>query len=110
MLNFYRRFLPHAAATQAPLHTLLAGPRTRGSQSINWTPEIKRAFEECKASLSRATMLAHPEGTAPIALVTDSSTTAMGAVLQQRTKDTLQPLTLFSKKISTAQQKYSAYD
>jgi hypothetical protein len=49
MLNYYRRFLPHAAATQASLHTLLAGPRTKGSQSIKWTPELNRAFEECKA-------------------------------------------------------------
>ena len=40
MLNYYRRFLPHAAATQAPLDTLLAGPRTKGSQSINWTTEL----------------------------------------------------------------------
>ena len=110
MLNFYRRFLPHAAATQAPLHTLLAGPRTKGSQSINWTPELSQAFEDCKTSLSLATMLAHPDGTAPIALVTDASTTAMGAVLQQRAKDTWQPLAFFSKKMSTAQQKYSAYD
>ena len=110
MLNFYRRFLPHAAATQAPLHDLLAGPRTKGSQTINWTPALSQSFEECKASLSRATMLAHPDGAAPIALVTDASTTAMGAVLQQRTPDAWQPLAFFSKKMSTAQQKYSAYD
>ena len=35
MLNFYRWFLPHAAATQAHMHTILAGPCTKGSQSIN---------------------------------------------------------------------------
>ena len=29
MLNFYRRFLPYAAATQAPLHTFLTGPRAK---------------------------------------------------------------------------------
>ena len=110
MLNFYRRFLPHAAATQAPLHALLAGPRTKGSQPINWTPALSQAFEECKASLSQAAMLAHPDGAAPIALVTDASTTAMGAVLQQRTQDSWRPLAFFSKKMSTAQQKYSAYD
>ena len=72
MLNFCCRFLPHAAATQAHLHALLAGPRTKDSQSINWTPELIRAFEKCKASLSRATMLAHPDETAPIALVIDA--------------------------------------
>jgi hypothetical protein len=110
MLNFYRRFLPNAEATQAPLHALLAGPRSRGSQPINWTPELTQAFEDCKASLSRAAMLAHPDCTAPIALVTDASTTAMGAVLQQQIRDTWQPLAFFSKKMSGAQQKYSAYD
>jgi hypothetical protein len=44
----------------------------------------------------------------PIALVTDASTTAMGVVLQQQTKHTWQTLNFFSKKMSTAQQKYSA--
>jgi hypothetical protein len=28
MLNFYRQFLPHAAAIQAPLHAALSGPKT----------------------------------------------------------------------------------
>jgi hypothetical protein len=49
MLNFYRRFLPHAAAaTQAPLHAALSDPRVKGSHSIIWTPDFHRAFKECK--------------------------------------------------------------
>jgi hypothetical protein len=55
-------------------------------------------------------MLANPDGAVPIALVTDASTTAMGAVLQQWTQNTWQPLAFFSKKMSMAQQKYSVYD
>jgi hypothetical protein len=38
--------------------------------------------------LSRATLLAHPDPSAPLALVTDASTSAMGAVLQQRVNNT----------------------
>ena len=34
----------------------------------------------------------------------------MGAVLQQQTKDVWQPLPFFSRKLSPAQQKYSAYE
>jgi hypothetical protein len=34
----------------------------------------------------------------------------MGAVLQQRVNNTWQPLAFVSKKLSPAQQKYSAYD
>jgi hypothetical protein len=34
MLNFYRRFLPHAAATQASLHAALSGPGAKGPNPI----------------------------------------------------------------------------
>jgi hypothetical protein len=104
MLNFYSRFLHHAAATQTPLHDVLSGPRIKGSLPITWTPELLKAFGECKASLSRATLLAHPDPFARLALVTDASTSAMGAVLQQRVKNAWQPLAFFSKKLNQAQQ------
>jgi cleavage and polyadenylation specificity factor subunit 1 len=99
MLNFYRRFLPHAAATQAPLHDVIYGPRVKGSHPITWIPELLTAFEESKASLSRATLLAHLDPSAPLAPVTDASTSAMGVVLQQHVENVWQLRAFFSKKI-----------
>jgi len=58
MLNFYRRFLPHTAAMQAPLHAFLACPGSKCSQPVDWTQALNQAFEECKTSLSHAAMLA----------------------------------------------------
>jgi len=84
MLNFYPRFLPHAAAIQTPLHDALSGPKVKGSLPVTWNDTLVAGFNECKGSLSQATLLAHPHPTAPLALVTDASTTAMNAVLQQR--------------------------
>jgi cleavage and polyadenylation specificity factor subunit 1 len=110
MLNFYRQFLPHATATQASLHDILTGPRFKGSHLITQMPELQKSFEECKASLSRSTLLAHPDPSASLALVTDASTSAIGSILQQRVKNAWQPLAFFSKKINPVQQKYSAYD
>jgi hypothetical protein len=110
MLNFYMRFLRQASATQASLHDVLSGPRVKGSHPISWTLELHKTFEECKASLSRAMLLAHPEPTAQLALVTDASTSAMGAMLQQLVNNTWQPQAFFSKNLNPAQQKYSAYD
>jgi hypothetical protein len=98
MLNFYRRVLPHAVDTQAPLHAAISGPRVKGSHPITCTPELLKAFEECKTSLSRAILLAHPDPSATLALVTDASTSAMGAVLQQRVKNAWRP---FFKKAET---------
>jgi cleavage and polyadenylation specificity factor subunit 1 len=110
MLNFYMRFLPHAAATQASQHDVLSGPSVKGPHSITWTPELLKAFEECKTSLSRANLLAHPDPSEPLALVTDAFSSAMGAVLQQHVENAWQPLAFFSKKLNNAQQKYSAHD
>jgi len=108
MLNFYRRFFPQAATFQAQLHDALSGPK--GSHPVTWDDTLVAAFNECKISLSQATLLAHPHPTAPLALVTDASTTAVGAVLQQRVQDVWQPLAFFFRKLNPAQQKYSAYD
>jgi hypothetical protein len=107
MLNFYRRFLPHAAATLAPLHDVLSVPRVKGSHLVTCPPEILKAFEECKASLSLATLTANLDPSAPLALVTDASTSAIGAVL--RAKNAWQ-LLAFSNKLNPAPKKYSAYD
>ena len=97
MLHFYWRFVPHAASIQVPLHDVLSGPRVKGSRLVSWTDALVAAFE-CKTSLSRSTPLAHPDPTAPLALITDASATAMGAVLQQRVQDVWQPVAFFSKK------------
>jgi hypothetical protein len=82
MLNFYRRVLPRAASLQAPLHDVLSGTKVKGSHPISWTAALT-SFKQCKTSLSEAALLAHPNPSATLALVTDASTTAMGDVLQQ---------------------------
>jgi len=105
MLNFYRCFLSNAASTQAPLHDVLSGPKVKGSHPVTWSEALFADFDDCKASLSRAALLAHPNPTAPLALVTDDSTTAMGAVIQQRVQGVWQPLAIFSRKLRPAQQK-----
>lgn len=109
MINFYRRFLQGAAKSQAPLHNLLTGS-VKGSHPVNITGEALRAFENCKESLCHATLLAHPDMGAKLALVTDASDTAIGGVLQQLNGGQWQPLAFFSHKLSPSQKKYSPYD
>jgi cleavage and polyadenylation specificity factor subunit 1 len=110
MLNFYQQFTPQAACIQAPLHAALASPKVKGSQPVGWTPTMVQAFEECKASLSNATLLAHLDPSATLALFTDASDIAIGAALQQRVCDAWQTLAFYSHKLSPALQKYSLYD
>ncbi|XP_066964160.1 lysophosphatidylserine lipase ABHD12-like isoform X3 [Macrobrachium rosenbergii] len=52
----------------------------------------------------------HSLGTGSPTLTTDTSNTAVGAVLEQDTDDGCHPLAFFSKKLMTAEQKYSTFD
>lgn len=109
MSNFFRRFLPKAAEIQAPLNNLLQG-NVKGKTPVNWTTEAIKAFEATKESLAQATLLAHPQINAQLAIFSDASDFAIGASLQQRVDNAWQPLDFFSKKLSPAEAKYGAYD
>lgn len=109
-LNFYRRFIPEAAKKQAPLNSLLVGMQGKTSKPINLTSEQVEAFENCKSSISHATLLVHPDPDAELAIQTDASDVAIGAVLQQRKGNDWQPMAFFSRKLSQPQRKYSTFD
>jgi len=109
MFNFYRRFIPRASAAQAPLTSLLVD-RAKGNKPIQWNPEAHQAFQDTKNCLAEATMLAHPQHEALLALFTDASDTAIGAVLQQMVQGQWEPLGFFSRKLSNAERNYGAYD
>ncbi|XP_076384453.1 uncharacterized protein LOC143263180 [Megalopta genalis] len=109
MMNFYRRFIPRAAQVQAAMNNLLSG-NAKGRTPIHWNAEAVVAFEESKRALAQATLLAHPQIGAPLALTCDASDFAVGAVLQQDTGNGWEPIGFFSKKLSAAETNYGAYD
>ena len=108
MVTFYHRFLPHAAALLKPLYQARQG--LCKTQKITWTTELTQAFERIKQQLAAATMLVHPKENAELALVTDASDVAVGAVLQQKHQDAWQPLAFFSRHLRKAELQYSAFD
>lgn len=83
MINFYRRFIPAAARILSPLSDLLKGSK-KDSAPVKWTADAEDAFRESKRALAGATLLAHPVPGAPICVVVDASSSAIGAALQQR--------------------------
>nr|VZI05873.1 unnamed protein product [Spirometra erinaceieuropaei] len=105
MVNYYHRFLPHGATILQPLNSLL----THSKKTLVMTEEAVRSFNDVKAALSDATLLAHPRSDAQLTLMTDASSTAVGASLQQTVRGVLQPLVFFSKKLSPAETRYSVF-
>lgn len=110
MINFYRRFIPHAVENQMKLQQLVNGNKRNDNTPIIWTDETKQMFEKCKNDLANASLLAFPSKDAELSLWVDASMESVGAVLHQTINGTLQPLGFYSKKLTSAQQKYSTYD
>lgn len=106
MINYYHRFLPGIAATLAPLHAQASGK----GQKIEWSSICQDAFDKTKTLLSEAVLLHHPQSDAPTSLTVDASNTAIGAQLEQRQGSSWAPLAFFSRKLSDAEKKYSAFD
>ncbi|KAK3740023.1 hypothetical protein RRG08_005294 [Elysia crispata] len=108
MINFYHRFIPHAAALLRPLYSALK--KSKPHQIINWTNDMCESFTSSKAALADATMLSHPKPGASISLTSDASDQAVGAVLEQYVDGFWQPLAFFSKQRRPPEQKYSTFD
>ena len=108
LVNFYSRFVPHLSVIMDPLFKATAGRAKK--DSITWTDSMHTAFKDTKDALASATLLVHPHPSAPTALTTDASDHGIGAVLEQFISGSWQPLSFFSKALSLAESKYSAFD
>ena len=106
LVNFYHRFIPGCAHTLQPLNACLS---SRGKE-LQLSPVAAKAFSTIKQSLAEATLLSYPQPNATIAIITDASDIAVGAVLQQHVRDTWQPIAYFSRKLKPSETRYSTFD
>ncbi|GFV63941.1 retrovirus-related Pol polyprotein from transposon 17.6 [Trichonephila clavipes] len=111
VLNFYRRFLPKAAEQHYLLSEFLKGSKgKKDSKPLNWSSEAIIAFQRCTQALADAALLAHSSPSALFALHVDASDYAIGGALHQVVDSELQPLAFFSRKLTSSEKSYSAYD
>ncbi len=78
MGNYYRRFLKGFSELVKPLVEL-----TKKDHTFRWTETCQVAFEELKARLTGAEVMAYPQADSPFILDTDASEHSIGAVLSQ---------------------------
>ncbi|BHF64801.1 hypothetical protein SprV_0200780800 [Sparganum proliferum] len=107
LLNYYRHFIRHCAATLAPLTDLLKSK----AKPIELSSAAHSAFEAAKNALADATLLHHlsSDPHAQLILTTDASNSALGAVLHQQVNNQLQSLAFFSRKLQPAQARYGTF-
>ena len=106
MVNYYRRFIPNAAAHLFHLFEALKGK----PKVLVWNNERQKSFEATKKALAEATLLHHPRPGAQLALTTDASNQAIGGVLEQLGHQGWEPLAFWSAKLEANQMQWPPYD
>ncbi|GBM68676.1 Transposon Ty3-I Gag-Pol polyprotein [Araneus ventricosus] len=111
MLNFYRRFLPNAADTQASLHEFLKNSKKNDKRPVSWTDVTLAAFEKCKADIINADTLTFHAPNQQLSIMVDASDLAIGAVLHTTTSlGHHRPLTFaFTKKSDSSSPRQLRY-
>lgn len=102
-VNFYHKFIPNLADTTLPLMQIKQTTKSK-KEKIKLSQDQIDAFNRVKQALAKATTLNHPDPQATLIIETDSSTYAMGSVLNQLTVEkTIEPLFFFSRKYAASQ-------
>ena len=109
LVNFYHRFVKNCVRIMQPLNALLATSKDDKNQ-LQCTDEAMTAFTRIKEALASATLLFHPKQDAPTSIMTDASSSAVGAVLQQYIDHQWCPIAYFSKRLKPSEMKYSTFD
>ena len=102
LAGYYRRHVQNFAELAKPLTNL-----TRKDVPFEWTKEHQNAFEKLKRSLSTEQLLIYPDFTQPFIVACDASTKAIGAVLSQLKEGQERPVTYCSRRLNSAESKYS---
>ena len=96
LMNFYHRFVKNCARIIQPLNTLVA--QTKDDKShLQWNDNTMAAFTTIKEALASAILLFHPKQEAPTSIMTDASSSAVGAVLQQYINHQWCPIAYFQR-------------
>ncbi|KAL4352593.1 hypothetical protein GQ457_06G013560 [Hibiscus cannabinus] len=99
--GYYRRFIQGFASIAAPLSDLL-----KKGEDFEWNLAAQEAFDQLKAMLCNAPVLALPQFDETFFVETDASGVGIGAVLVQGNK----PIAYFSQKLSARMQGESTYN
>ena len=103
-LNFYRRCIPDLAKRSIALTNL-----TKEKNKFVWNQQAEKEFLDLKDSLARIPSLFLPDMKREFILYTDSSSTALGAVLAQFDKNNFPcPVAFASRKLKDVESRYSA--
>lgn len=102
LASYYRRFVKGFADIARPLHQL-----AKKGKRFQWTEDCQRAFDQLKASLITAPVLAYPDPNKTFILDTDASDVGIGAVLSQEWGGHERVVAYASRALTKQERKYA---
>eukprot|EP00171_Calliarthron_tuberculosum_P016938 IDg16938t1 len=106
LVSFFRRFIKDFSTLARPLTEL-----TKKNKSIkNWNDQCTDSFNKLKRALTSAPVLGHVDWSLPFKGHVDASQISVGGTLTQTVNGKEHAIAYFSRKLSPAQQNYSAND
>ena len=104
--QFCAKFIPAFSTISSPLWEL-----TRTGKPWLWDTKEEEAFDQIKALLTTATVMAYFTKDAKIRLVTDAPPVGLGAILEQQQEDgSYRPVYYASRKLSNVEKRYSQFE
>jgi hypothetical protein len=103
--QWFAPFVPGLAALAAPLWSLL-----KKDAEVAWTPAATQACAKIRDAILNAEPLAQYTPGTPLTLRTDASILGIGGVLLQLANGMDRPLAFYSRKLTSAEQKYSTLE
>lgn len=113
-INYYRRTLPKVngkrpAEVLQPLYEAATRKTTKAFAAIWEEENLEESFKEAKQMLMSACQLEHPDPSLPLALTTDASDYAVGAVLEHFRHGTWRPLGFWSRHLKPDKARWSPF-
>lgn len=107
LINYYQRFISHFADLAT---SLTDAPRGRAAGALQWTPEMAESFESLKEAMCRDVVVHTPDFSAPFILQTDTSSSALGAILLQQWGREECLIAFSSHKLNSAEVRYTTIE
>ena len=111
MCSYYKRFIKDFAHLAMPLRRIENIFKTK-TQSIGllWKDNQRKSFNALKAALATAPVLAFPDFSKPMIVISDCSDTAKGAVLCQNIDGVERPIMYMSQALNEHELRYGISD